>query len=70
MEVQRESVFVSALRTFCRMFFGVCAIFLAIILMSLLYNSVANTTTIEAKTKMKYLPDAAQKKNSWLQQRL
>ncbi len=59
MEFQRESVFDSALRTFCRMFFGVCAIFLAMIMMSLLYNSLSTTTTsVETKTKVKYLPDA------------
>lgn len=63
MEIQRESVFVSALRTFCRMFFGVCAIFLALIVMSLIYNSLSdNTTTIETKTKVKYLSDAANKR--------
>lgn len=61
MEIQRESVFIATLKTFCRMFFGVVAIFLAFILMSLLYSS-ASTTTIENKTKMKYLPDAEQKR--------
>ncbi len=61
MEMQRESVFIATLKTFCRMFFGVVAILLAFISMSLLYNSVS-TTTIESKTKMKYLPDAEQKK--------
>lgn len=60
MEVQRESIFVSALRTFCKMFFGVCAIFLAFIGMSLLYSSISETGTspTEPKTKVKYLPDA------------
>ena len=60
MEIQRESIFVSALRSFCRMFFAVCGIFLALILMSLLYNSISDTadSPTEAKTKVKYLPDA------------
>ncbi|MBX7067171.1 MAG: S49 family peptidase [Parachlamydiales bacterium] len=60
MEIQRESIFVSALRSFCKMFFAVCGIFLAIIVMSLLYNSISDTATspTEAKTKVKYLPDA------------
>lgn len=60
MEIQRESIFVSALRSFCKMFFAICGIFLALILMSLLYNSIADTpdSPTEAKTKVKYLPDA------------
>lgn len=59
MEFQHESIFVSALRSFCRMFFGVCGIFIAIVLISLLYNSVSETESspTEAKTKIKYLPD-------------
>lgn len=60
MEVQRESVFVSALRSFCKMFFGVCGIFLGFIAMTLIYNSISDTssTPTEAKTKVKYLSDA------------
>lgn len=60
MEIERESVFVSALRSFCRMFFSVCGIILAIILMSTLYSLIPDetTTTTDAKTKVKYLPDA------------
>jgi signal peptide peptidase SppA len=59
MEIERESVFVSALRSFCRMFFSVCGIFLALVLMSYLYTLVSEeaTSTTEAKTKIKYLPD-------------
>lgn len=63
MEIQRESIFVSGLRSFCRMFFAVCGIFLAIIAMSTLYSSISTaTTTIETKTKIKYLPDAENKR--------
>lgn len=60
MEIQRESIFVSALRSFCRMFFAVSGIFLAFILMSLLYTAIADTASDpeEAQTKIKYLPDA------------
>lgn len=60
MEIQRESIFVSALRSFARMFFAVCGIFIAFIFMSLLYNSIADNSDspTEAKTKVKYLPDA------------
>lgn len=60
MEVQRESIFVSALRSFAKMFFAVCGLFLAFIVMSLIYGSIADTDSspIEPKTKIKYLPDA------------
>src|SRR5579864_5615417 len=59
MEVQRESIFVSALRSFCKMFFAVCGLFLAFIIVSSLYSLVENTTdTTEAKTNTRYLPDA------------
>lgn len=60
MEIQRESIFVSALRSFCKMFFAICGIFVSFIVMSLLYNSIADTASspTEAKTKIKYLPDA------------
>jgi protease-4 len=59
MEIQRESIFVSGLRSFCRMFFAVIGIFLSFILMSTLYNAVFDTTAspTEAKTKIRYLPD-------------
>lgn len=60
MEIQRESIFVSALRSFCKMFFAVCGIFLALIMMTLLYNAIgdASSSPTDAKTKVKYLPDA------------
>jgi protease-4 len=63
MNLQRESIFITALRTFCRIFFGVVAFFLALIVVALFYNSVSGTTTsIESKTKVKYLPDAENKR--------
>ena len=60
MEVQRESIFVSALRSFARMFFAVCGLFLAFILLSGVYNMIGDSgsSPTEAKTKVKYLPDA------------
>ncbi len=60
MEIQRESIFVSALRSFCKMFFAVCGIFLAFMAMSLVYSSMEEKTAspTEVKTKVKYLPDA------------
>jgi signal peptide peptidase SppA len=62
MEIQQESIFTSAIRSFCRMFFAVCGIFFAFIAMSLIYSLLTNTTAIESKTKIKYLPDADNKR--------
>lgn len=62
MEVQRESIFVSSIRSFSRMFFSVCGIFLAAGIMSIFYGSFSSSGPIEMKTKMKYLPDAEGKK--------
>jgi len=62
MEIQRESIFISALRSFCRMFFAVCGVFLAFLVMSFLYSLLATTPAIEAKTKIKYLPNAENKR--------
>lgn len=58
MEIQRESIFISALRSFSKMFFAVCGIFLAFMVMSIVYSSVSSPMVIETKTKIKYLPDA------------
>src|SRR3990167_9760976 len=60
MEIQRESIFISILRTFSRMFFGVLGNFLTIIVGSLLYSSFSDSASVptEAKTKINYLPDA------------
>lgn len=61
MEIQRESIFVSAIRSFCKMFFSVCGIFLALMVMSILYSSVADNpdSPTEIKNRIKYLPDAS-----------
>ncbi|HSX26313.1 MAG TPA: S49 family peptidase [Chlamydiales bacterium] len=58
MEIERESIFVSALRSFCRMFFGACGFLLAIFIVCFLYSLVSNATTIQEKTTVTYLPDA------------
>ncbi|OGN55503.1 MAG: hypothetical protein A3D96_02590 [Chlamydiae bacterium RIFCSPHIGHO2_12_FULL_44_59] len=60
MEVQRESIFVSALRSLCNCFFAVCGIFFALVVITLIYNAIADTASIpdEPKTTIKYLPDA------------
>lgn len=59
MEFQRESVFVSAIRSFCRMFFAICGIFVALLVVSVVYNAIseAEISPTEAKTKIRYLPD-------------
>jgi protease-4 len=59
MEIMRESIFTSALRSFCRMFFAVCGIFLAFFLISFIYSSLAPSILIEEKTTMTLLPDAS-----------
>ena len=60
MEIQRESIFVSALRSFCKVFFSVFGIFLAFLLISLFYNIIGDhsESPTDAKTNVKYLPDA------------
>ncbi len=60
MEIQRESIFVSALRSFCKMFFAICGIFFAFIVMSLIYTALGEGTSspTDVKTIVKYLPDA------------
>ncbi len=58
MEIARESIFVSTLRTFCRMFFGVIAILIAFFLFSFLYSSMATSPLLVEKTTMEILPDA------------
>ena len=58
MEIVRESIFITALRTFCRMFFGVIGLLLAFLLFSTLYSSIAPSGLTEEKTTMSLLPDA------------
>ncbi len=45
------------------MFFAICGIFLAITILSLIYSALSTTTTIDAKTKIKYLSDAENKRD-------
>src|SRR5579872_1545927 len=58
MENTRESVFVSAIRSFCRMFFGICGISLALFLIIWGYSEISSAGSIESKTTMNYLADA------------
>ncbi len=58
MEIQRESVFVAALKSFCRMFFGIIGILLGFAAFSSAYSLLSSTTNIQEKTTITYLPDA------------
>lgn len=62
MELTRESIFVSALRSFSKMFFAVLGILLAVFLFSIVYSLSSGTTLIEPKTTMTILPDAEGKR--------
>lgn len=57
MEIARESIFVSALRSFCKCFFAVIGIFLSIMLVSFLYALVSTPKGYEEKTELTILPD-------------
>ncbi|HSX38896.1 MAG TPA: S49 family peptidase [Chlamydiales bacterium] len=58
MGIVPESIFVSALRTLCKMFFAVCGILLAFFLFFFVYSLVFGTSLVEPKTTMTILPDA------------
>lgn len=58
MEFARESIFVSAIRTFCRLFFGMVGILLAVFLFSLFYSSFAPSPLLESSTQMDLVPNA------------
>lgn len=62
MEITRESIFVSALRSFSKMFFAVCALFLAVFLCTTVYSLFSGSALIEPKTTMNILPDASGKR--------
>jgi len=57
MEVMRESIFVTAVRSFCRSFFALCGIFLALAFGLLVYSMIASPYAPEQKTELKILPD-------------
>lgn len=52
MEMERESIFVSAVRSFARTFFAVCGIFLAFFLISIFYSSLAPSQLVPDRTNM------------------
>ncbi len=57
MEMMRESVFISALRSFARAFFSLFGFFLALIVLMGLYALVASPHAAEENTTLKILPD-------------
>ena len=58
MEIRRESVFISAIRSFLRAFFALCGIFAAFMIISGVYSAFSTTPLIEEKTYLNILPDA------------
>lgn len=63
MEISRESIFVSALRSFFKMFFAVCGTLIAIFLCLYAYSLLSESALIEENTTMTVLPDAAGDRN-------
>ena len=62
MEIRPESVFVSAIRSFCRSFFAVCGILLAFFAFSTVYSMFSGGALIEEKTNLNILVDAEGKR--------
>jgi protease-4 len=62
MEIKRESVALSALRSFCRAFFAVSGILLAFFIFSTVYSLFSSSPLLESKTTLNILPDAAGKR--------
>ena len=57
MEISRESIFVSMIRSFCKAFFAVIAIFLALFIVSVVYGLFTSPYEPEEKTQVAILPD-------------
>ncbi len=57
MEIQRESIFISALRGFCRSFFILLGIFAAFIVATFIYSSFTSPYQSQNKTTLEILPD-------------
>ncbi len=63
-EQKRESIFKSALRTFCKMFFGFGGILIALFLFSSLFSLLSSSNLLDQKTSLSILTDAEGKKES------
>ncbi len=57
MEIQRESIFISALRGFCRSFFILLGIFAALLVVTFAYSSFSSPYQSQEKTTLEILPD-------------
>jgi protease-4 len=57
MEISRESIFVSMIRSFCKAFFAVIALFLALFVVSIVYTLFSSPYEPEEKTQIEILPD-------------
>lgn len=57
MEIQQESVFVSAVRSFCKVFFAVIGVLLALFTASFVYSMFSSPFAPVEKTTMNLLPD-------------
>lgn len=57
MEIARESIFVSALRSLCKVFFSIIGFFLAVFIVTVIYSLFASPYNAEEKTTLTLLPD-------------
>jgi signal peptide peptidase SppA len=57
MEIARESVFVSALRSFCKVFFSIIALFIALFITMTVYSMFSSPYEMEVKTSIEVLPN-------------
>jgi signal peptide peptidase SppA len=62
MELMRESIFVSALRSFSKMFCAVIGLLLAFLLFSTAYSALSSASLIEEKTTLTIVADADDKR--------
>lgn len=58
MDTPRESIFSTAIRTFCKMFFGLLGLCIAFVVFSFVYSTFSPSPLIEQKTTLTILPDA------------
>lgn len=58
MEIIRESIFVSAVRSFCRMFFAILGISLGVFFCTMIYSILSSQSVVEEKTTLHFVPDA------------
>ncbi len=57
MEIARESIFISSLRSFCKVFFSVIGFVISIVLISIVYSLLVPPYANEPKTTVTLLPD-------------